>query len=118
MLINNVCDGARLEITKNASIFMSVSHDEGFGMPAAEARSLGVKLVLADIPIYREIHGHELDVTYVSLQTPPENWIKALEQSLLLSNGDKMWLKKFEDTRLEQLVFFVNSLNSIHLDTK
>ena len=118
MLIDNACDGARLEITKNASVFLSTSLNEGFGMPAAEARSLGIKLVLADIPVYREIHGQGDGVTYVSLGTPAKDWLKALDKSLQSSNGDEMWIKRFEETRIEQFSIFLKVLKSISMGKK
>jgi glycosyltransferase involved in cell wall biosynthesis len=118
LIISNACDAARVQITKNSSIFMSTSLNEGFGMPAAEARSLGVNLILSDIPVYREIHDEGNNVTFVSLETPPLNWLKSLDKTLQSFNGEEMWLEKFESTRLLQFSTFLNALNAMSVENK
>lgn len=50
------CDGKLREILKNAIGFISTSLDEGFNIPASEARLLGKELFLRDIEIHRLIH--------------------------------------------------------------
>ncbi len=44
-------------LLKNAALFVLISTDEGFGFPALEAASFGVPLLLADIPVFRELYG-------------------------------------------------------------
>lgn len=46
-----------LTLYRANEIFVSTSLDEGYGRPAMEARISGCKLVLTDIPVYRELHG-------------------------------------------------------------
>lgn len=41
----------------HATLFSSASHYEGFGMPLLEALYAGTPLVVADIPVFREVAG-------------------------------------------------------------
>jgi glycosyltransferase involved in cell wall biosynthesis len=54
--LENVCDRQLYELIISANAYISTSIDEGFNMPAAEARNLGKYLLLSDIPIHRELH--------------------------------------------------------------
>jgi glycosyltransferase involved in cell wall biosynthesis len=40
-----------------ASLFVSLSYDEGFGIPVLEALYCGCQVLLSDIPVYRECFG-------------------------------------------------------------
>lgn len=42
---------------EHATIFLFLSLDEGFGLPAIEARLFGVTSVVSDIPVFRELLG-------------------------------------------------------------
>lgn len=44
-----------IEYYRKAEIFVSLSHDEGFGIPVLEAAHFNCKLLLSDIPVYREL---------------------------------------------------------------
>ena len=44
-------------VLASATALVSASFDEGFGIPLVEAMSLGVPVVVSDIPIFREIGG-------------------------------------------------------------
>lgn len=46
------------ELYLRSEVFVSTSLDEGYGRPAMEARILGCKLILSDLPIYKELHGN------------------------------------------------------------
>ena len=50
------CDGALQNLYLNATAYISTSFDEGFNLPASEARLYGTPLLLRDIGIHREIH--------------------------------------------------------------
>lgn len=43
----------------SAGAFVSLSSDEGFGLPVVEAAAAGLPLILSDIPVYREVSGGE-----------------------------------------------------------
>jgi len=53
----SMCDGALKELYLKSNAYVSFSLDEGFNLPAMEARSLGVPLILTDIPIHHELHN-------------------------------------------------------------
>lgn len=56
--LRNCCDGALSFLYHNSKLFISTSLEEGFNLPALEARlNFGLPLVLSDIPVHREVHG-------------------------------------------------------------
>jgi glycosyltransferase involved in cell wall biosynthesis len=91
--IEECCDSALRRLFENASAFISASLDEGFNIPAAEARSLGVPLILSDIAVHQEFH---YDVAY---------FFDLLEI-------DEIWQIKFEDLSAPS----VNVLDSFDKD--
>ena len=57
--IKNSCDGSLNYFYENAKYFVSASKDEGFNLPAFEARvNYGIPVFLSDIPVHHEIHGN------------------------------------------------------------
>jgi glycosyltransferase involved in cell wall biosynthesis len=42
---------------KKAEVFISLSLDEGFGIPVLEAAYFNCKLLLSDIEVYQELYG-------------------------------------------------------------
>lgn len=50
-------DGRLQEEYLASSAFVSLSAEEGFGLPVVEAAAAGLPLVLSDIPVYREVAG-------------------------------------------------------------
>ena len=52
------CDGGLNYLYKNATAFISTSIDEGFNLPAAEARQFGVPLFLRSIQVHKEFHAN------------------------------------------------------------
>jgi alpha-1,3-rhamnosyl/mannosyltransferase len=56
--LKNCCDGALSFFYQNSKFFVSTSINEGFNLPALEARlNFDLPLVLSDIPVHREVHG-------------------------------------------------------------
>ena len=55
--LKQICDCKVQKLINGSSAFISVSIDEGFNLPAAEARFFGKQLILSDIAIHRELHG-------------------------------------------------------------
>jgi glycosyltransferase involved in cell wall biosynthesis len=56
--VKNSCDGSLNYFYKNAKYFVSASKDEGFNLPALEARiNYGIPVFLSDIPVHHETHG-------------------------------------------------------------
>ena len=64
----NVCDGALKALYLQSTSYISFSLSEGFDLPAMEAFSLGVPLILSDIPVHRELHERSA----LFYQTPDE----------------------------------------------
>ena len=52
---NGVSDQKYAELLANKAALVSASLDEGFGVPAVEALSLGVPAVLSNIPVFHEV---------------------------------------------------------------
>jgi glycosyltransferase involved in cell wall biosynthesis len=54
---NGVTDEDYESVLRSATALVTASRDEGFGIPLVEAMSLGIPVVVSDIPIFREIGG-------------------------------------------------------------
>ena len=54
--LRSVCDGALKRLYESAEAYISASLDEGFNLPAFEARNFGIPLYLSDIPVHKELH--------------------------------------------------------------
>lgn len=54
---NGVSDDEYVALLLSATALVTTSLDEGFGIPLVEAMSLGIPVVVSDIPIFREIGG-------------------------------------------------------------
>ncbi|TFC88878.1 glycosyltransferase family 1 protein [Cryobacterium sinapicolor] len=54
---NGVTDEDYVRVLRSATALVTASLDEGFGIPLVEAMSLGIPVVVSDIPIFREIGG-------------------------------------------------------------
>ncbi len=54
---NGVSDEEYVAVLQSATALVTASLDEGFGIPLVEAMSLGIPVVVSDIPIFREIGG-------------------------------------------------------------
>lgn len=87
-----------------ADCLVQASHDEGFGLPVVEAAAAGCKLLLKDIPIFRELaDGHALFVT----ESGPEGWARGLLTAMrrLADNtfpsarpvGERTWAKSCKE---------------------
>ena len=54
---DGVSDEEYFAVLRSATALVTASLDEGFGIPLVEAMSLGIPVVVSDIPIFREIGG-------------------------------------------------------------
>ena len=54
---DGVTDEEYHRLVQSATALVTASLDEGFGIPLVEAMSLGIPVVVSDIPIFREIGG-------------------------------------------------------------
>lgn len=43
---------------RQAQIFVNASPNEGFGLPGLEAMACGTPVIVADVPVFREVYGH------------------------------------------------------------
>ncbi|WP_413319356.1 glycosyltransferase [Agrococcus sp. 1P02AA] len=57
VLLDGVTDAELAWLYARAALVVSLSLDEGFGMPAMEAASFGAPLLVSDIAVYRETVG-------------------------------------------------------------
>ena len=55
---DGVTDKEYYSLLRSATALVTASLDEGFGIPLVEAMSLGIPVVVSDIPIFREIGGN------------------------------------------------------------
>jgi hypothetical protein len=54
--IDDCCDGSLSQLYIDSLAFISTSKDEGFNIPAFEARQLGKPIYLRDIDVHHEFH--------------------------------------------------------------
>ena len=54
---NGVTDEEYVDLLDSATALVTTSLDEGFGIPLVESMSLGIPVIVSDIPIFREIGG-------------------------------------------------------------
>ena len=53
----NISEQERIELMQKASVFVSASVFEGWGLTPAEATYLGIPIILPDIPVFRGFYG-------------------------------------------------------------
>ncbi len=54
---NGVTDEQYLDLLEDDAILVTATKDEGFGLPPAEALSIGVPVAISDIPVLHEVVG-------------------------------------------------------------
>lgn len=54
-VLDRIDDAELRWLYRHSSLFVFPSLDEGFGLPLVEARSLGARAVVSDIPVFREL---------------------------------------------------------------
>ena len=87
--LNNISDEELSLYYQNAKLFVFPSLYEGFGIPVIEAMSKGLKCVLSDIPVFREIGDNS--VIYVnpedifSIKSGIEKGLKENKEKILYS---------------------------------
>jgi glycosyltransferase involved in cell wall biosynthesis len=72
---NGATDEQYFDVLHSATALVSASRDEGFGIPLVEAMSIGIPVVVSDIPIFREIGG---DVAAFFDPSRPDSMAKAV----------------------------------------
>ncbi|MEO0015562.1 MAG: D-inositol 3-phosphate glycosyltransferase [Actinomycetota bacterium] len=90
--LEDCCDDALARLLKQATAFVSASLEEGFNIPAVEARNLGVPLLLSDITVHRELH--DSNAIFFNL--------KCMEQIWFLNSGDLITPKIYVDSESSQ----------------
>lgn len=91
-------DGAVGALLRGAAGLLMPSSAEGFGLPAAEASALGLRVLCNDLPVYREFLGE----TGVYARTDdPYAWIRTIEDWAARPGGNPPkrlpgWAEHFE----------------------
>lgn len=80
---NGVSDEEYSKLLADNAILVTASKDEGYGIPLAEALSVGVPVVVSDIPIFHEVAGAGAE--YFSAEDP-EDFAKAVIKMQKLDN--------------------------------
>ncbi|TXK17729.1 glycosyltransferase family 1 protein [Homoserinibacter sp. GY 40078] len=88
VVLDDVDDAQLRWLYRHAEVFAFPSLDEGFGLPLVEARSLGARAIVSDIPVFRELDIAEdyfdptsvddivraLAATRIRPETPAPEW--------------------------------------------
>jgi glycosyltransferase involved in cell wall biosynthesis len=78
-------DREMFALISGAAALLCPSHEEGFGLPALEARALGVQVICSPIPAFRELLRH--DATMLETDDP-QRWADAvMERACAQSAG-------------------------------
>ena len=80
--------------------FISPSTVEGFGIAVAEAMTIGLPVIISDIPVYREIAGEKA----LYLNNKDHHSLFAIIQSIL--NGEEDLKKQSDENRLYARIMF------------
>lgn len=91
-MVGGVTDGELANLYQHASLVITLSLDEGFGMPAIEAAHFGAPLLASDIPVFRETVGD------YACFTAPRN-----EQQVIADAIDAAWGRRPHLARRESL---------------
>jgi hypothetical protein len=55
--VDDVDDGRLAQLYATSGLLVMASHGEGYGLPIGEAASAGCRLLLRDLPVFREVAG-------------------------------------------------------------
>lgn len=97
--VGYVSDKERIALYQQASLYVSTSKYEGFGMPVLEAIASGTPAVLSDIPVFREVGG---SITNYATAGNSKSFAKAIAESLV----DKKFKENFQKNRQAHLDTF------------
>jgi glycosyltransferase involved in cell wall biosynthesis len=78
---NGVTDQQYAELLANNAVSVIASHDEGYGLPIAEALVLGVPAVVSKLPVFHEVAGDG------ALYASPDNPREFAEKIMSLNNN-------------------------------
>lgn len=74
--VSGICDAGLASLMSGATALVAPSSVEGFGLPVAEALSLGVPVIASDIPAHREVGGRH--ATFID-PIDGMNWVRTLK---------------------------------------
>jgi glycosyltransferase involved in cell wall biosynthesis len=100
--IENATDEELLFEMQRHELGIMASHAEGLGLPVIEMAKQGLKLVLSDIPIFREVAGDAAE--YFPLGSL-EGLDEAISRALVTSAPKEVTLYTWEDTAKQLLEF-------------
>ncbi len=75
--LSGLSDPGLAALVQGAAGMLFPSHAEGFGLPPAEALSLGTRVLCNDLPVLREVLG---DKAVYAATTEPYSWIRTIEE--------------------------------------
>ena len=75
--LSGLSDPGLAALVQGAAGMLFPSHAEGFGLPPAEALSLGSRVLCNDLPVLREVLG---DKAVYAATTEPYSWIRTIEE--------------------------------------
>ena len=91
-LLQNLSDQDLVSVYKHASLLVTPSFMEGYGLVGLEALMVGTPVVASNIPVYREVYSDK--VTYFD-PTSPEALVHAVGATLAVAQRKKF---KFDRT--------------------
>ncbi len=96
-LIEN--DDDLINILQNSSVYICLSNYEGYGMANLESASLGLPLVVSDLPVFREnLRGYNRK--YVNINDP-DSIVKAIKEISYIKDSNNTPLYNWDDVGLK-----------------
>jgi glycosyltransferase involved in cell wall biosynthesis len=111
MECSNVPDRLLIKLLAGARAALFPSHVEGFGLPLAEALSLGVPVICSDLPPFREIAG---DIPEYVDPLAGRGWVRVITEYSTLDNPKRLAqinrMQGFRPTRMSDHLAVLDSI--------
>ena len=108
-ILVNITDQELLELYKESEIFISLSAYEGFGIPVLEALSMNCKILISDIPVYRELFSDYAQFTSLDKEAVVASLTKVVQSENIVQSTESIFSKYSYSEAAKSLNNLINS---------
>lgn len=105
-LISNISDRELVALYRGASLLITPSLMEGYGLVGLEALIVGTPVVASNIPVYREVYGNK--VTYFDPHSP-KDLVRAIKDGLSQGKSKPLIFKRTWDDVAKDIAEVINA---------